>query len=134
MRIAVLALAALVAAGCMGRGESSGGGMGADGETSLDISVSLRDKEAPTKEWTLRCPDGGTLPSPEQACERLDQLDDPFAPVPKDVACTQVYGGPQIATVTGTFRGEPVDARFSRTDGCEIERWDRVAFLFGTTT
>ena len=133
MRFAVLALAALVAAGCMGQGEDSSSGM-AGGETSLDIEVSLRGKEAPTKMWTLRCPDGGTLPNPEQACKALDELDDPFAPVPKDVACTQIYGGPQIATVTGTFRGEPVDAEFSRTNGCEIERWDRVAFLFGTTT
>ena len=54
----------------------------------------------------------------------------PFAPVPKGVACTQIYGGPQIAIVSGTFRGRRVWARFSRVDGCQTERWNRVRFLF----
>ena len=47
--------------------------------------------------------------------------------------CTEIYGGPQTATVTGTFRGEPVSAEFSRTNGCEIARWDgHVALLVET--
>jgi hypothetical protein len=62
----------------------------------------------------------------------LAQIDDPFAPVPKDTACTQVYGGPQEADVTGTYRGRPVNAHFDRGNGCEIARWDKVAFLFPT--
>jgi hypothetical protein len=44
--------------------------------------------------------------------------------------CTQIYGGPQEALVTGRFRGHSVRAHFSRQDGCEIGRWDRVRFLF----
>ena len=43
-----------------------------------------------------------------------------------DTACTQIFGGPETATIKGTIRGEPVDAKFSRSDGCEIERWKRV--------
>jgi hypothetical protein len=54
-----------------------------------------------------------------------------FAPVPPDVLCTQVYGGPQQALVTGTLQGRKVWARFKRTDGCQTARWDRVAFLLG---
>jgi hypothetical protein len=49
-----------------------------------------------------------------------------FAPTPPDTVCTQQYGGPQTAHVTGTLRGEPIDARFSREQGCEISRWDAV--------
>jgi hypothetical protein len=30
----------------------------------------------------------------------------------------------------GLFRGETVDARFTRTDGCELARWNRHSFLF----
>ncbi len=45
------------------------------------------------------------------------------------MACTQVYGGAQTATVTGTWRGERVDARYARNDGCQIARWDRIAPL-----
>jgi len=45
--------------------------------------------------------------------------------------CTQLYGGPQTASIRGTLRGEPVDARFSRTDGCQIARWEQVGDLLG---
>ena len=79
----------------------------------------------------LRCnPAGGTVPRAATACRRLAGLDRPFAPVPKDTACTQIYGGPQEARVTGTFGGRRVWVTFRRTDGCEIGRWNRVAFLF----
>src|SRR5204862_197447 len=44
-------------------------------------------------------------------------------------ACTQLYGGPQEALVTGRLRGRLVHADFSRKDGCEIARWTRVGFL-----
>jgi hypothetical protein len=44
--------------------------------------------------------------------------------------CTQIYGGPQEALVTGTVRGDRVWVRFSRRDGCEIDRWNRLAPLF----
>jgi hypothetical protein len=50
-----------------------------------------------------------------------------FEPTPGNVACTQQYGGPETATVTGTFKGEPVDAKFSRQNGCEISRWEDAA-------
>ena len=63
-------------------------------------------------------------------CARLTRAD--FAPVPAGVACSQVYGGPQRALVTGTLDGRRVYARFRRTDGCQTERWQRVAFLFRT--
>ena len=121
-------LAALALAGC-GQG-SSNSADDSSGDASLDISVSIGGKEAPTKVWTLRCPDGGTLPEPELACKNLDRLDDPFGRLPKSFACIEIYGGPQTAIVQGTFRGKAVNERFSRTDGCQIARWNRVRFLF----
>ena len=53
-----------------------------------------------------------------------------FAPTPAGTACTQIYGGPETARVTGTFRGRKIWALFTRRDGCAIARWNRVAFLF----
>ncbi len=132
MKLLALALAALAATGCMG-GRSSSSGSGSAGTTSLEISVTANGKETLTKVWTLQCPSGGTLPQPERACSGLDGLDDPFAPVPKDVACTEIYGGPQVAEVRGTFQGKPVNTRFTRTNGCEIARWNTVQFLFPGT-
>jgi hypothetical protein len=98
--------------------------------TSLSIVFSPGDGAA-AKHWTLRCgPAGGTLPRAAQACRRLMQLEAPFAPVPKDAACTQVYGGPESARVTGRFRSRSISATFNLRNGCEISRWRRVAFLF----
>ncbi|MBT2389937.1 SSI family serine proteinase inhibitor [Streptomyces maoxianensis] len=81
--------------------------------------------------YELECgPAGGTHPSAQAACDRLDQLaqdgKDPFAPVPEDQMCTQQMGGPQTAHITGTWQGQSVDAVFSRTDGCEISRWQTM--------
>jgi hypothetical protein len=130
VRIAVLAFVAFVAAGCMGRSTSEDqGDEELSSPTMLEISVSAGG-EAPTKFWTLRCPDGAG--SPDRACLMLEQIRNPFAPVPEGTACTQVYGGPQEADVRGRFRGHPVEAHFDRGNGCEIARWDKVAFLFPT--
>ncbi len=94
------------------------------GDTSLTIIFvrkSTRDRV------TLKCdPPGGTHPDPALACDVLTGVPDPFAPVPADAVCSQVYGGPEKAKVTGTYQGVPVDAEFSRTDGCEISRWDAI--------
>jgi len=80
---------------------------------------------------TLRCdPAGGTLPKPLGACRRLDRLAAPFAPVPAGSACSDVFSGPQVGIVTGSFRGRHVRAIFTRSDSCQTERWSRVSFLF----
>ena len=137
MRAAVLALVALAATGCMSRDADRSGSAtttaASPANTKLEISLSIGGSEAPTKTWTLECPDGGTLPHPDQACAKLAVMDDPFAPVPKDKACTQVFGGPEVADVTGTFRGKPVTAHFNKGNGCEIARWNSVEFLFPTS-
>jgi hypothetical protein len=45
------------------------------------------------------------------------------------VACTQQYGGPQTAAIAGTLRGERVDLKLSRVNGCEIARWEAARAL-----
>jgi subtilisin inhibitor-like len=132
VRFAALGFIALLATGCSYRGASSGSGS-ATSATALTIAISAGKQDRVTQVWTLRCPDQGTLPNPRRACERLEALDDPFAPVPKDVACTEVYGGPEIAVVRGRFRGQQVSAEFTRTNGCEIARWNKVRFLLRTS-
>jgi hypothetical protein len=47
----------------------------------------------------------------------------------KGRACTQIYGGPETAHVTGTIDGDKVDRRFRRTNGCEIADYTRAAGL-----
>ena len=104
-----------------------------DGPTGSDELVVELDRGdgSPAERWTLRCgdPASGDHPDAEAACAHLAGLDDPFAPIPDDVACTEQYGGPQTATVTGRWRGQPVDLRLSRVDGCRISQWDTLGPL-----
>jgi hypothetical protein len=100
--------------------------------TQLSITVWPQGRAHPARTWALRCaPAGGTLPASASACRRLGAFrGNPFLPVPSGSICTQIYGGPREALVRGTFRGRRVWAMFRRRNGCEIARWDRVAFLF----
>jgi hypothetical protein len=100
--------------------------------TSLNITVWPSGQDQPGKKvYTLKCaPVGGTLPRRAAACTKLMRAERPFTPTSKGIVCTQIYGGPQEALVTGRFRGKLVRAYFSRKDGCEIARWNRVQFLF----
>jgi hypothetical protein len=126
--LAAILAALLFIAGCGGWE----GGKTPGTQTVLQIKAwpNGEDRGEP-REWRLHCErSGGTLPAPEKACERLLALDDPFAPTPGGAVCTEIYGGPAVAEVEGLYRGETVNARFTRTDGCEIDRWDRHAFLF----
>ena len=105
---------------------------GAAPATDLRITVWPEGRAKDSKTWTLRCaPVGGTLPRAGRACTSLARLRNAFEPIPSDMVCTEIYGGPQQALVTGRHAGRRVWARFSRTDGCQIDRWKRHAFLFG---
>ena len=111
---------------------SAGVALASSGSTSLRIAVRA-GPGAPARVTTLRCdPSGGTVAQPAQACRRLLAAGRGiFAPTPPGTACTMIYGGPQEALVTGTLRGVKVWARLRRRNGCEIARWNRVAFLLG---
>ena len=78
--------------------------------------------------WTLRCePAGGTLRRPARACAKLRAGGAKLlAPLSPKAACTDIWGGPQVARVTGKFRTARVSASFDRTNGCQISRWDRL--------
>jgi Subtilisin inhibitor-like len=106
----------------------------ASGTTSLRIRVWPDGSAGRSIAWTLRCdPVAGTHPRRVEACRLLASLANPFAPVPPNLGCTQIYGGPQVALVTGTFREGRVWARFKRSDGCQIARWQRVRVLLTPT-
>ncbi|TFV60149.1 subtilase-type protease inhibitor [Geodermatophilus sp. DF01-2] len=86
---------------------------------------------SPAQRWTLSCGDEvtGDHPAAPAACDHLRGLDDPFAPLPADRVCTEQYGGPQTAHVTGRWRGQPLDLELSRIDGCHIAQWNSLGPL-----
>jgi hypothetical protein len=92
--------------------------------TSLTITVWEQGRDAGEPETrTPECSAGAS----DRACERLAELGaTAFAPVEGDAVCTEIYGGPAEAEVSGTIDGTPVEANLSRANGCEIARWEAV--------
>ena len=43
-----------------------------------------------------------------------------------DRICTEIYGGPEVAEITGTIDDQPVNTAVNRTNGCGIDDWDRL--------
>ena len=126
----ILAVIALLAAVGCGTGASAPAA-GSAGATELKITYWPQGRTtAPVKKWTLRCaPAGGTHPQAASACRKLAAMSNPFAPIPKDAICTDVYGGPQAALITGTFRGRALWTQLANRNGCEIARFKRLSFL-----
>ena len=46
--------------------------------------------------------------------------------VPADRVCTEIYGGPDLAHIVGTYDRVAVETMVDRTNGCGIDDWDRV--------
>jgi hypothetical protein len=122
LRIAIL-LACLVVAGCGGGDDDDGRGSSPSAPaTELTVRVWPEGRGGPMRERRVKCPGAAV-------CGGLSVQ--ALAPVPGDMACTAIYGGPGVARVTGTLRGERVDERFSLEDGCQIARWERNRALLG---
>jgi hypothetical protein len=125
--VAAAAVAAAASAGAIVVGTA--GASGSSGRTAITISYwDNGQRTADSDTWTLRCnPAGGTLARPAAACAKLAaggwKL---VAPVPLSAICTQIYGGPQVARVVGMLDGRRVFARFTRANGCQIARWNKL--------
>jgi hypothetical protein len=144
--LALVLVAALIALAAIGCGSDSGdddGGSAAGGDgggestearpgPAVEVTVTYwaEGPDSEPVEATLTCdPPGGTHPDPEAACAALAADAAALDPVPGDAACTLIFGGPQEATVVGVMNDEQVDAAFAYSNGCEIDRWDRMAGL-----
>ncbi|WP_258804737.1 serine protease inhibitor [Pseudarthrobacter sp. NS4] len=105
----------------------------------IDLTIRLREHPDATEHVFRLVADGGrpvgqsTVPDPQAALAAVEQFGEQiFFPEPgPPKLCTQQYGGPQVAVVSGTFNGRQVESAFSRTDGCEISRWNTMAPLLG---
>lgn len=136
----LLLLAVLLLAACGGGDDVAsmpGPGSGDDALTGIDrpandlvVEQDLGDG-SPSQRWTLVCAGQveGDHPDAEAACAHLAGVDDPFAPLPTDLLCSEIYGGPQTARVTGVWAGVPVELALSRTDGCRITQWNSLGPL-----
>lgn len=110
------------------------------GAGNAELSIMVKPAESdPALNYTLVCKDGvpaaeSSHPTAAAACTALKTNPAALSPAPRaaDQACTQQYGGPQQATVTGMVDGTPVDASFGRRDGCEISQWNDAKDILGS--
>jgi hypothetical protein len=109
------------------------------GNAKLDIVVKPSETASPTS-FTLVCHNGipaaeSHHPDPAAACLAIKKNPSILTPAPpgKTQACTQQYGGPQVATVTGVVDGRQVQSSFSLKDGCEIAAWNAAKAVLGSS-
>ncbi len=124
MRLAVVIAVTALLAGCGADDEAAMPAPPVPAAPVADLTVRLDpDGDGPKRprEAEVRCRTADESPLCEQVAA-LTVAD--FEAVPDNVACTQEFGGPEVATVTGTLGGTPVEGRFSREDGCQIGRWE----------
>ena len=117
-------------------GPSAGPGQG-----NAELAITYKPSAAePEVHYTLVCVDGmpdaeSKHPTAAAACSALKEnaalLASPA--LRTDQACTEQYGGPQEATVTGVVDGVPVDDAFKRTNGCEINAWNAAKDVIGAS-
>jgi len=115
---------------------SPGPGAG-NAELSIMVKPTATD---PALNYTLVCRDGvptdeSNHPQADAACAALKDNAALLSPAPQriDQACTEQYGGPQTATVTGIVDDTPVDTAFARTNGCEIGAWNAAEDILGSS-
>jgi hypothetical protein len=125
-RLALLLLTASLAACGSDEATPSAGGDGTLASLTVTVDDDGADGAAEPRTLELQCAE----PTDSQACGAAAGISAAdVRETPDDTACTMQFGGPEEATITGTIRGDEIDASFSRTDGCEITRWEKVQAL-----
>lgn len=95
-------------------------------DTKLEIELFDDASQATSEHKTIDCADAAMA----EVCANLAAAEsDPFAAPPVDQACTEIFGGPGKAIISGTFKGAAVSTTVTRGNGCEIARWDRLVEL-----
>jgi hypothetical protein len=107
------------------------------GDAELSVTVKA-SKDGKAVNYTLVCKGGAPMaesqhPNAAAACTALKNnaaIVNAAAP-PKGISCTQQYGGPEVATVTGEVNGTPVETSFALRDGCQIGAWNAAKDILG---
>jgi hypothetical protein len=96
-----------------------------------ELTIAFDNGRGKPATWRLTCdPEGGNHPDPKAACQALDLNGASALPaVPQGRVCTQVFGGPATAVLSGSWHGQAVNSRLDLTNGCQIARWHSLEGL-----
>ena len=132
---------AVVMAACGNAGGNNVGSSTTEGPIGgpypvADLSFVVEHPDRETIEFRLSCLGDTATVTPEDveideqaACLALANSDVVARLVegpPTDEVCSEEYGGPDVATITGTIDEQQVDTTVDRTDGCGISDWGEL--------
>jgi hypothetical protein len=120
--VTLLAAGALIG-GCGGGDEQPAG---APPAASTRLAVQVTGAHPDPLELTFAC--GGDKPCKDSQLAALAKVAEPPDPAR---ACTEIYGGPEQAHVTGTLAGRAVDVTVARSDGCGIADYEALFKALG---
>lgn len=141
---AVLLFFALFAVACGATNVSDSGGtdstipgdsLGAGPYPVATLDITITHPDASDLSYTISCLSDsasllGDAPiSAEQACTALADTNVRTRLIdgaPADQVCTEIYGGPDLATIVGTHNGDTVNTTVDRSNGCGIDDWDQL--------
>jgi hypothetical protein len=123
---AAVAAAAVALAGCGGAGEERAA---TASTATTDLTVRVTRAGGGPRELALHCRPAGRCD--ERRLDRLRSALDGAAD--RTRVCTEIYGGPERAHVTGVLRGRAVDVVVTRSDGCGIADYDALFAALGRT-
>jgi hypothetical protein len=133
-----LAAVAVIIAACRGDDNDDGATRSTDAPVGgplpvAELSIVVEHPDRDPVEYGLTClGDTATITADvgldeQAACLALADsdvvsrlVDDP----PTGQVCTEQYGGPDVATITGVVDEHPVDSTVDRSNGCGISDWD----------
>ena len=137
-RAAVAGLAVALALGGCGEADEPAAQRPATTAGAVELTVVDDDGSGRKQTGTLTCRGAdrraegaleGRAPAAE-LCAQARGISELLTTKPDEArACTQIYGGPETALVTGTIDGQKVNRRFRRTNGCELADFKRAAGL-----
>lgn len=119
--------------------QAGGGGGGGGAGSTISLDVEVTSPGTPALVATVSCAGSATGtgflagPAATAACDHLRTKAAATRRLvegrPPDLLCTEIYGGPETAHITGTINGAPVDTKITRTDGCGIADWTTLGAL-----
>lgn len=96
---------------------------------SLKISYILETGAVPINKKVLCRPPAGNYENPKEICRKLLSLKGTLRPLSLGTVCTEQYGGPGIIKIRGYWYGKKINLVYSKVNGCEISRWNKIEFL-----
>ena len=135
---AALALLGAMTLGACGESDEPAAQQATTGSAVIELTVLYDDGSGRKTSGTLTCRGAdrhaeGALQgraSAAELCAQARGVSELLTSEPDaGRACTQVYGGPETAVVTGMIDGQKIERRFTRTNGCELADYTRAAGL-----